>query len=766
MIMKEFSKDFVWGVATSSFQTEGALNEGGRGESIWDLFVNEPGRIWNDCKPEPSCDFYHRYKEDIALMKQMEIKAYRFSLSWPRILPEGVGKVNEEGVKFYKDVIDELTNNGIEPYITMYHWDYPEALQRKGGWVNPESVEWFSEYAKVVAESFSDKVKYFITLNEPQCFSGISFLHKEHAPALELSKKEQFLQVHNMLKAHGLAARTLRKYAHQPIKVGFAPTCGMPYPLTDSKEDIEAARQVMFSINPDESNWTWTVAWFSDPVFLGKYPEDGLKAYKDYLPEITKEDMELISTPLDFMGENIYNGYAIKMGADGKPEFCDRDPGYALTGNDWPMTPECFYWGLKFLYERYKTPIYVTENGTCVRDWVSMDGRVHDPQRIDFLKRYIQKMKQAIDEGVDIRGYFEWTLTDNFEWNLGYRDRFGMVYVDFTNGRRIRKDSSYFYEEVIKSNGGCIMEEKQLLFFKPVFKTMIWGGKKMKDVFNYDIPADNTGECWAISAHQNGDCVCETGEYKGKTLSHLWKNNPELFGNLNSDRFPLLLKVIDAKDDLSIQVHPSDEYAMEKENGSLGKTECWYILDCEDGAKLVVGHNAKTKEELCSMIDEHRFKDLIREVSIRKGDFVQINPGTVHAIKGGVMILETQQNSDITYRVYDYDRLQNGKPRELHIAKSKDVITVPAAEGSVKSTKNTEGMEELVTCKYYSVYKVNVEKEVVFDMPASFEIVSCVEGYGEVNGTMVKKGDHFIVPSGYGKLDIKGKATFIISMPR
>ena len=294
---------------------------------------------------------------------------------------------------------------------------------------------------------------------------------------------------------------------------------------------------------------------------------------------------------------------------------------------------------------------------------------------------------------------------------------------------------------------------------------MIWGGNKMRDAFGYDIPADNTGECWAISAHPNGDCECLNGEYKGMTLSKLWETRPELFGSFKSDRFPLLLKVIDAKTDLSIQVHPDDEYARKNENGSLGKTECWYILDCEPGSKLVVGHNAKTREELCSMIDNKQFKELIREVPIKKGDFVQIYPGTVHAIKGGVMILETQQNSDITYRVYDYDRLQNGKPRQLHLEASKAVITVPAADGAVVSTSDTMPVERLISCDYYTLLKLNVNGCVSLNEPAPFRLVSCIEGEGEIDGIALKKGDHFIVPADYGELSFKGKMTLITSTP-
>ncbi len=309
------------------------------------------------------------------------------------------------------------------------------------------------------------------------------------------------------------------------------------------------------------------------------------------------------------------------------------------------------------------------------------------------------------------------------------------------------------------------MAKKDLMFFTPEFKTMIWGGSKMRDRFGYDIPADNTGECWAISAHPNGDCTLKNGEFAGKKLSWLWENRKDLFGNYDSDRFPLLLKVIDAKDNLSIQVHPDDSYAKVNENGSLGKTECWYILDCEPGSTLVAGHNAKTKEELCKLIDDHEFTKLIREIPVSKGDFIQIEPGTVHAIKGGVMILETQQNSDITYRVYDYDRLQNGKPRELHIEKSKAVISVPQNSVSAIKTGDEPGLKKLVTCKYYSVYKANVKGSLTFGEKVSFALVSCIEGKGTADGTEFKAGDHFLIPGGYGPITFKGECTLIISKP-
>ncbi len=461
-----FDKNFVWGCASSAYQIEGGWNEDGRGLSIWDTFAHTPGKIYEGHNGDVACDFYHRYEEDIAIMHQLGIRAYRFSLSWSRILPEGIGRVNPDGIAFYNRVIDTLLKYDIEPYITLYHWDYPQALQDRGGWLNPDSVRWFAEYAGVVSEAFSDRVTKFITLNEPQCFTGIAHLHGEHAPGIKLPTKDLFQVIHNALKAHGAAVIALRKAAKQPIQVGYAPTCGMVYPKTETPENIEACRKYLFSCPEDMSNWTWNVPWFSDPVFLGKYPEDGLKKYAEYLPEITQEDMNLISQPLDFMGENIYNGIMLEADELGNPRYVQRTPGFAITGNDWPVTPDCFRWGLKFLYERYKMPIYVTENGMCNRDVLSCDGKVHDPQRVDFLNRYILAMEKAITDGVDIRGYFQWSLSDNFEWNYGYRDRFGLVYVDFVTQRRYLKDSAYWYAEVIRTQGKCLEPQKQISFLK------------------------------------------------------------------------------------------------------------------------------------------------------------------------------------------------------------------------------------------------------------------------------------------------------------
>ena len=295
---------------------------------------------------------------------------------------------------------------------------------------------------------------------------------------------------------------------------------------------------------------------------------------------------------------------------------------------------------------------------------------------------------------------------------------------------------------------------KGILFLNPVCTHNIWGGTKLREEFGYPVEGDDIGECWGISAHSNGDGSIRNGVYAGKKLSEVWEEHREVFGNLTYDRFPLMAKIIDAREDLSIQVHPDDAYAEEHENGSFGKTECWYILDAPEGGTLVAGHNATTKEELASMIHEGRWDEFIREIPVKKGDFIQIDPGTVHAIKGGLLILETQQNSDITYRVYDYDRLQNGKPRELHVEKSIDVITVPAkpVADSVKSALDLpkNQLNELYSCKYYDIFKLDVDGKAEFVQQYPFLMMSVVEGDGIVDSQPVKKGDHFILPYEYG----------------
>ena len=307
---------------------------------------------------------------------------------------------------------------------------------------------------------------------------------------------------------------------------------------------------------------------------------------------------------------------------------------------------------------------------------------------------------------------------------------------------------------------------KDILFLEPVFKEMIWGGERLRTDFGYKIPSNHTGECWAISAHANGDCTIKDGRYKGNSLSSLWDNHRNLFGNLEGDVFPLLIKIIDAKADLSIQVHPDDAYANVNENGSLGKTECWYVLECNTDGQIAIGHNAKSQTELKTMISNQRWKELIRLVPIKKGDFFQIEPGTVHAIKAGTLILETQQNSDITYRLYDYDRMHNGKKRELHIDKCIDVVTCPHKDtkGKKEIIAYEQGMEEkLISCNYYTVSKVMVFGAQTFTQNEPFTILSVVDGHGEIDGTPIAKGNHFILPDGYGQYTLSGKMSLIKS---
>ncbi len=303
----------------------------------------------------------------------------------------------------------------------------------------------------------------------------------------------------------------------------------------------------------------------------------------------------------------------------------------------------------------------------------------------------------------------------------------------------------------------------KLLKMQPIFQDKIWGGDRLNKVFGYTIPTQTTGECWAISGHPGGDCGIEGMD---KTLGQLWKESPELFGNLPGDILPLLIKIIDAKDDLSIQVHPDDAYAGVNENGSLGKTECWYVLDCDEGTTIIVGHNAKDKEQMAQMVAQGQWKQLLREIPIHKGDFFQIDPGCLHAIKGGTMILETQQSSDVTYRFYDYDRLQDGKPRPLHIEKSLAVTTAPfvAVAPAQETFVNGEAqVKHLVTCPYYSVYHVQLKGQAHWNWDKPFVNVSILDGQGTLDGVPVRKGDHLLLTADYGPMTVSGQVEFIYS---
>lgn len=449
-----FRKDFVWGAATASYQVEGAAYEDGKGLNIWDVFCKEDGHVYEHHTGDVACDQYHRYKEDVAIMKELGLKAYRFSVNWARILPEGTGKVNEKGLAYYDNLVNCLIENGIEPYMTLYHWDLPYALHQKGGWLNPQSPEWFYEYAKLMAAHFSDRVSHFFTFNEPQCTVGLGYVTGEHAPGLKVGPYDYFSVWHNVLKAHGRGVQAIREAAVRPVEIGMAPCGALYYPATDSKEDIEAARKANFSLpEADIRAVSWDVAFCADPVFLGQYPEDIMKSFGQYFPKNAEKDLELISQPLDFYGQNMYNAVPVRADENGNPVRVDRYPGFPKTAIQWPVTPEVLYWAPKFLYERYQKPFYVTENGMSSHDWVSLDGKVHDASRVDFMHRYLREFKKAAADGVDLRGYFAWSLMDNFEWAYGYSERFGMVYVDYQTQKRTVKDSGLFYKNVIASNG-------------------------------------------------------------------------------------------------------------------------------------------------------------------------------------------------------------------------------------------------------------------------------------------------------------------------
>ena len=449
-----FRKDFVWGAATASYQVEGAAYEDGKGLNIWDVFCKEDGHVYEHHTGDVACDQYHRYKEDVAIMKELGLKAYRFSVNWARILPEGTGKVNEKGLAYYDNLVNCLIENGIEPYMTLYHWDLPYALHQRGGWLNPQSPEWFYEYAKLMAAHFSDRVSHFFTFNEPQCTVGLGYVTGEHAPGLKVGPYDYFSIWHNVLKAHGRGVQAIREAAVRPVEIGMAPCGALYYPATDSKEDIEAARKANFSLpEADIRAVSWDVAFCADPVFLGQYPEDIMKSFGQYFPKNAEKDLELISQPLDFYGQNMYNAVPVRADENGNPVRVDRYPGFPKTAIQWPVTPEVLYWAPKFLYERYQKPFYVTENGMSSHDWVSLDGKVHDASRVDFMHRYLREFKKAAADGVDLRGYFAWSLMDNFEWAYGYSERFGMVYVDYQTQKRTVKDSGLFYKNVITSNG-------------------------------------------------------------------------------------------------------------------------------------------------------------------------------------------------------------------------------------------------------------------------------------------------------------------------
>lgn len=446
-----FNNNFVWGAATASFQIEGAAYEDQKGLSIWDTFCREEGKIYCGHNGDVACDHYHRMEEDVKLMAELGLKAYRFSVSWSRILPEGTGEICQAGIDFYNRLIDTLLKYDITPYMTIYHWDLPYALHKKGGWLNDEIVKWFADFAAILSKNYADRVKHFITFNEPQVFVGCGYKVGEHAPGYKLCDFELLQIGHNVLKAHGAATKALRENAKTPIEVGIVMATCPSIPETETAPDIKAAYAAYNRANLD--NYIFTDPYWLDPIVFGHYPEEVMKTCGHLMPKITEEDMALIHQPLDFIGNNIYRGHYVKADMNGNPEYIGLKVGIPRTAIGWEITPEALYWGAKETTDRYHLPYYITENGMSAHDAVSLDGKVHDPNRIDYLHRYLQGLKRAASEGIDVRGYFTWSFLDNFEWAKGYGDRFGIVYVDYETQKRTVKDSAYWYQTVIESNG-------------------------------------------------------------------------------------------------------------------------------------------------------------------------------------------------------------------------------------------------------------------------------------------------------------------------
>ena len=450
-----FKEGFVWGAATASYQIEGAVNEGGRKPSVWDALCQRKGAIYQGHSGAVACDHYHRVKEDVALMKEIGLNAYRFSFSWSRVIPNGTGSVNPEGISFYDKLIDELLVAGITPYPTIFHWDYPQELYLRGGWLNRDSVDWFGEYTQVLAERFSDRVQNWFTHNEPPCFLGLGHVIGAHAPGLKLDWPDFYVATKHALMAHGRAVQVLRSHGKQPLRIGYVPISHIGIPADESPEAVAAASEYTFGTQTEDRAF-WYARLYLDPVLKGEWPSETVEVLTKNGPSVSQSDLNEMHQPIDFLGLNFYNAPYVNQGPDGKPQVVAYADGFPRTGFDWPVTPEGLYWSIRFHHERYGLPMMITENGLSNLDWVGVDGQVHDPQRIDFTTRYLRSLHRAHAEGYPVDGYFHWSLMDNFEWAEGYKHRFGMIHVDFETQKRTPKDSARWYRNVIESNGACI----------------------------------------------------------------------------------------------------------------------------------------------------------------------------------------------------------------------------------------------------------------------------------------------------------------------
>lgn len=443
-----FPKNFVWGAASSAIQIEGSPLADGGGESVWDRFCSLPGKIYGGADASVACDSYHRFEDDLAVLQEMGLKAYRFSTSWARIDPKGDGSWNEAGVAYYDRAVSRLLESGIEPYVTLHHWELPQALEDKGGWLNPETAHAFARFAGMMAERFRGRVKHYFTINEPQCILHLGYDKGWHAPGRTLDQRGLFACWKHLMLAHGLSMRAV-KAADPDAQVGLASTGRLCYPETDSAGDLAASERATFRLFDDD--WAFTHGPVLDAVCKGVFPPCPGTKLEQLARAISTEEWAVIHCPPDFIGINVYNGSCVR--ADGEGEYyVPRATGYPLTAIKWPVTERVMNEGLGHIWKRYGLPIYITENGLSCNDKVYLDGQVHDPDRIDFLHRYLLELNSCM-ETADVRGYFHWSLTDNFEWHSGYSERFGLVYIDYPSQKRILKDSARWYKEVAASNG-------------------------------------------------------------------------------------------------------------------------------------------------------------------------------------------------------------------------------------------------------------------------------------------------------------------------
>jgi beta-glucosidase len=451
-----FPKDFVWGTATASYQIEGGAQTDGRGPSTWDVFCKRSGAVFEGHTGDVACDHYHRYREDVGLMRELGVSGYRFSVSWSRVLPEGSGTVNPAGLAFYDRLVDSLLETGIQPMCTLFHWDLPQALQQRGGFVNRDIAPWFAEYAFLLGKHLGDRVKLWVTQNEPQCYIGFGLGTGTHAPGLRLDFSDTLVAAHNSMRAHGTAVKALRASVAD-ARIGYVLATQLARPATESAPDLEAARAATFAVR-DRTHWN--NSWWTDPLLLGKYPEDGLRLFGTEMPAFPNADWNDLTAKIDFLGLNIYRAETFRAVEGGGIEQLPVPPGYPRSGVDWqPITPDAMYYGTRFFHERYNIPFWITESGLSTRDQVFLDGEVHDPQRIDYLHRNLIELRRAMREGARVEGYLAWSLLDNFEWADGYKQRFGLVYVDYQSLRRIPKDSFHWYKQVIATRGASLSGE-------------------------------------------------------------------------------------------------------------------------------------------------------------------------------------------------------------------------------------------------------------------------------------------------------------------